>query len=113
MSAINKAMADSIKELRLNPKDCFVKLDGSLEAPPEFTQETIIKGDQKELVIGLASILAKVTRDTYMCKQDKKFPQYGLAAHKGYGTKLHRDMIASHGFTSLHRKTYCKNIKIP
>ncbi len=112
VSAIKNAMAKAIKELKLSPKDCFIKLDGSLHAPVEFAQETIIKGDQKELVIGLASILAKVTRDTYICKQDKKFPQYSFAVHKGYGTKLHRDMIAAHGFTPLHRKSYCKNIKI-
>ncbi len=110
--AIKKAMASAIKKMKLNSKDCFVKLDGSLQAPPEFNQETIIKGDQKELAIGLASILAKVTRDKYMCTLDKKYPQYNFAIHKGYGTKFHRDMIALHGFAPLHRKTYCKNIKI-
>ena len=112
VSAIKTALAKAIEELKLSPKDCFIKLDGSLQASSKFTQETIIKGDQKELVIGLASILAKVTRDSYMCKQDIKFPQYCFALHKGYGTKIHRDMIAAHGFTPLHRKTYCKNIKI-
>ncbi len=112
VAAVTKAMADAVRRLALNPKSCFIKLDGSLHAPASFKQETIIKGDQKELVIGLASILAKVTRDAYLCAQDKKFPQYHFAVHKGYGTKLHRDMIALHGFTPFHRKTYCKNIKI-
>ncbi len=110
--AINKAMAQAINKLKLDPSECFIKLDGSLRAQSQFSQETIIKGDAKEKVIGLASILAKVTRDEYMSLQDKKFPSYHLAVHKGYGTKLHREMISLHGFTPLHRKTYCKNIKI-
>ena len=93
------------------PTDCHIKLDGSLTAPAEFIhQETIIKGDDKELVIGLASIMAKVTRDRYMVEQDKKYPQYGLAQHKGYGTKAHREAIARHGFSPIHRQSYCKNI---
>lgn len=110
--AINKAMVRAINKLELNPRECFIKLDGALRAPSQFAQKTIIKGDAKEKIIGLASILAKVTRDEYMILQDKKFPCYHLAVHKGYGTKRHRGMIAQHGFTPLHRKTYCKNIKI-
>jgi len=66
--AINLAIKRNIKKLDLSPLDCEIKLDGSLHAPPEFTQETIVKGDDKELVIGLASIAAKVTRDKYIIK---------------------------------------------
>ena len=93
------------------PTDCCVKLDGSLKAPPEFIhQETIIKGDDKEMVIGLASIMSKVTRDRYMVEQDALYPQYGLAQHKGYGTKQHLEAIAQHGFSPIHRTSYCKNV---
>ena len=56
VSAIRRAIAAGIVELELNPEECFIKLDGSLKAPAEFNQETIIKGDSSEKVIGLASI---------------------------------------------------------
>lgn len=106
---IREAIASGLEGLVLEPNNCFVTLDGSLRAPAEFSQETIIKGDQKELVIGLASIIAKVTRDKYMCTIAKKYPEYEFAIHKGYGTKTHRLLIATHGLSSEHRKTYCQN----
>lgn len=93
----------------------MVKLDGSLRAPMEYVhQETIIKGDSKEKVIGLASIMAKVTRDRYMTKIATRgdYEAYDFARHKGYGTKTHRAAIAQNGLSTLHRATYCKNIVI-
>jgi ribonuclease HII len=92
----------------------LVKLDGGLLAPKEFVhQETIIKGDQKEKVIGLASILAKVTRDRYMERLGKRseYVKYDLAVHKGYGTRAHRQAIKKYGCTDIHRHSYCKNIQ--
>lgn len=103
--AINRA----IVKLELNSKHCFIKLDGSLHAPKEFNQETIIKGDSKELVIGLASIIAKETRDIYMMKVAKIYPTYELEIHKGYGTKRHRQLIFKHGLSDIHRASYCQN----
>lgn len=110
--AITRAIEAGLTELAVDPADCFVKLDGALRAPVQYPQETIIKGDDKELSIGLASIMAKVTRDQYMIEQDKKYPIYGLAQHKGYGTKAHREAITRHGFTPIHRQSYCKNIEV-
>jgi len=110
--AIRRAIDAGIGDLECDPVDTFIKLDGSLHAPAEFEQETIIKGDDKELVIGLASIMAKVTRDRYMVGQDAKYSMYGLAQHKGYGTKAHREAISEHGFSPIHRRSYCKNIKL-
>jgi len=92
-----------------------VKLDGGLRAPQEFVyQETIIKGDAKEKVIGLASIMAKVTRDKYMVRisTQPKFAPYTFAQHKGYGTKVHRKAIAENGLSTEHRTSYCKNIEL-
>lgn len=108
--AIKRAIEYSFKELNLNSEDCFVKLDGSLKAPEEFEQETIIKGDSKELVIGLASILAKVTRDKYMRKIAVDFPEYEFEKHKGYGTKAHREAIKKYGASTEHRNSYLGNI---
>jgi ribonuclease HII len=107
---IREAIAEGLDELVSAPEDCFVKLDGALRAPSSFSQETIIKGDQKELVIGLASILAKVTRDEYMLKKATTYPLYGFEHHKGYGTKIHREAIQAHGLSDIHRASYCQNI---
>ncbi len=92
----------------------IVKLDGGLKAPLEYIhQETIIKGDAKEKVIGLASIMAKVTRDHKMIALSTKLPytMYGFDVHKGYGTKAHRERILKHGLSKEHRITFCKNLK--
>jgi ribonuclease HII len=118
--AIKKALSQSLtKVMERNPdittNNIIVKLDGGLKAPEEFlNQETIIKGDDKELVIGLASIMAKVTRDKYMEKISRKaeFAKYDFVTHKGYGTKSHREAIAKYGLSKEHRQTFCRNIKI-
>lgn len=109
--AIKTAISRCITRLDSDPEDCFIKLDGSLSAPVEFAQETIIKGDDKEKSIGLASIAAKVTRDRYMTKIARRYTQYGFDEHMGYGTKKHRANISQYGKCPIHRATYCKNIK--
>lgn len=107
--AVAKGIEIGFKKLNPNPKTTLVKLDGLLTAPQEFVnQETIIKGDAKEKVIGLASILAKVTRDQHMVKVSKKYLQYGFDIHKGYGTQKHRDALTKYGLTPLHRRSFCK-----
>jgi ribonuclease HII len=94
--------------------DVLVLLDGGLKAPGEYVnQETIIKGDSKEKVIGLASIMAKVTRDAYMVRVSTEFDYapYKFEVHKGYGTKAHREAILKNGLTKEHRKSFCKNLQ--
>ncbi len=86
-----------------------VLLDGGLKAPAEFiNQKTIIKGDEKEMVIALASICAKVLRDRKMNKFSKKHPGYGFEKHKGYGTRGHYSAIKRHGILPIHRKSFLK-----
>ena len=95
----------------MDPQTCLVLLDGGLKAPREFIyQKTIIKGDEKELSISLASIAAKVTRDAYMTKLAKKYPAYGFEIHKGYGTKKHREAIKKHGPSEVHRMSFLGRI---
>lgn len=109
--AVSLAMKRSLKKLALDPDACSVLLDGSLKAPPVYThQETIVRGDATEPLIGAASILAKVTRDRYMAKMAEKFPKYGFDAHKGYGTKRHCEAIALHGPSEQHRRTFCTSL---
>lgn len=111
--AIKRAMGQGLKKLELKPSDCQVLLDGSLTAPAQFAnQQTIIRGDASEQIIGLASILAKVTRDRYMMKIGKgtEFLPYEFAVHKGYGTKKHCESIRKNGLSSLHRTSFCRNL---
>ncbi len=94
----------------LRTSDVRVLLDGGLHAPEEIkNQETIIRGDEKEPAIALASIVAKVTRDRYMCRLSDRYPKYNFAQHKGYGTKAHIGAIKEHGLCKIHRKSFCKN----
>ena len=87
-----------------------ILLDGLLRAPKHYDQQTIIKGDEKIPIISAASIIAKVTRDRKMLRLHKKFPQYSLDKHKGYGTKLHYKMIRKYGLCEIHRKSYRKKL---
>ncbi|MEK7567509.1 MAG: ribonuclease HII [Patescibacteria group bacterium] len=110
--AIAKAIARGLKKLKINPKNSEILLDGSLKAPKGFkNQKTIIKGDEKNLLIALASIVAKVFRDKLMKRLAKKHTKYEFEINKGYGTKKHISLIKKHGLSSIHRKTFCKNIR--
>ena len=117
--ATRLALARSLEVLGVGPSECQVLLDGSLKAPEEFTlQRTIIKGDEKEAVIALASIVAKVSRDRLMVRLAKKYPHYDLDIHKGYGTSDHYRKLKKHGLSPVHRKSFlksfvgCKNSQI-
>jgi len=111
---ISYAINYAIKNLLVNTKRSasnMIRLDGSLKAPPEFkNQKTIIKGDEKDVFIACASIVAKVCRDRLMCQFAKKYPKYKFEIHKGYGTLLHRILIKKYGLSPLHRKSFCKNL---
>lgn len=110
--AIKKALAQTLKKLKCDPKKSRVLLDGSLYASREYkNQKTIIRGDEKEFLISLASIVAKVSRDSFMTKIGKRYPAYGFEIHKGYGTALHRKYIENKGFSAIHRRSFCRNIR--
>jgi ribonuclease HII len=109
--AIRHALAGVLKKLNIDPNDCIVLLDGGLKAPPEYMhQETIIRGDAKETIIAMASVMAKVERDRRMLTLNKKLPAYGFAAHKGYGTRAHIRAIKEYGPSSEHRLSFLRNI---
>jgi ribonuclease HII len=108
--AICFAIKSLLKKLDPNIKKTKIFLDGSLKAPEEFTQETIIKGDEKIPAISLASIMAKVTRDRHMKKISNKYPAFNFDIHKGYGTKRHIEAIKKHGPSELHRKSFISRI---
>lgn len=78
-------------------------------ADTKFPVQSIVKGDGTSMSIAAASILAKVYRDRYMESLDKQYPQYQLAKHKGYPTKLHYELIEKYGVQDFYRKSFFKN----
>lgn len=109
--AIRFALQKSLSVIEHDVKETKVLLDGGLHAPATYRyQETIIKGDEKELAIALASIVAKTARDKKMIALGKKFPAHGFEKHKGYGTRAHYDAIKKNGITIHHRKSFLKGI---
>lgn len=110
VSSLKMCIERSLGTLNINHKDKIL-LDGSLKVGDDFkNQNTIIRGDEKEPLIMLASIIAKVSRDNLMIGMDKKYPKYGFDKHKGYGTKAHQEAILKYGVCEIHRKTFLKNI---
>jgi len=108
--AIKKALSTSLKKVAIDTSLKIV-LDGGLKAPSEYTnQESFIKGDELYPVISLASIVAKVSRDTLMKNYAKEFPEYGFENNVGYGTKAHYEAIQKYGLTPLHRKSFLKSL---
>ena len=104
---IRTALAASLLALNAEPGDSLVLLDGGLKAPTEYLhQKTIIKGDEKEKAIALASICAKVLRDRRMVKMGKRHPGYGFETHKGYGTRAHYKAVKKHGMLAAHRRSF-------
>ena len=79
-----------------------------LDIVPTMPAQPVVKGDATSASIGAASILAKVSRDRYMLELDKQYPQYQLAKHKGYGTKLHYELIAQYGIQPFYRRSFLK-----
>ena len=108
-AAITRSIAASLKGLSCPPRSSIILLDGGLHAPRMYrNQKTIIRGDEKIMIISLASIAAKVLRDRLMEKLSLQYPQYGLEQHKGYGTKEHFKKIKKHGLSKIHRRSFLK-----
>lgn len=108
LNATFLAMKRAVEQLKITPKSILV--DGNSDPKLLIPTQTIIKGDSKSPSIAAASILAKVTRDRYMLELDKTYPQYNFAKHKGYGTKLHYEMLFKNGISEVHRVSFLKNL---
>ena len=104
--AVRHGVHTGVRKLLPVPEEGKVWLDGSLKAPPEYAQETVIGGDGLVPAIMLASVAAKVTRDRMMLKADAEHPLYGFGKHKGYGTKLHYEALMLHGPCAIHRMSF-------
>ncbi len=103
------AMNRAIDGLQI--KADFALIDGNkIPEGIKVPAAAIVKGDAKSMSIAAASILAKVSRDRLLLEYDKQYPQYQFAKHKGYGTKLHTDLIKEYGPCEIHRLSFLKNI---
>ena len=109
-TAIARALRRVVPE-QCSPKDVLILLDGGLHAPAHFIhQATIVKGDEKEPLIALASVVAKVSRDAKMRNLSYQHPQYGFEGHKGYGTKEHYKAIKQFGVCDSHRRSFLTRV---
>lgn len=98
--AMNAALA------KLNPPPEHALVDGLPVKSLRVPQTAIVKGDARSYSIAAASVLAKVTRDRLMLEFERRFPGYGFAEHKGYGTARHLAAIAAHGACPIHRRSF-------
>ena len=108
LNASITGMHRAVDGLSIRPEHLLI--DGNKFRPyPGIDHTTVVKGDGKYMSIAAASILAKVSRDRYVVEElERDYPQYQFAKHKGYGTKLHYEMLDQFGPCAAHRKTFLK-----
>ena len=109
LNATFLAMHRAVEGLKTKPD--YALIDGNQYPKiPFVAEETVVKGDAKVMSIAAASILAKVSRDRFMLEKAKEYPQYQFEKHKGYGTKLHYEMLKEFGPSPIHRMTFLKKL---
>ena len=100
------AMRRAIDGLSIKPD--LALIDGNIARDFQIDAVPVIKGDAISMNIAAASILAKVTRDRMCIELDAQYPEYGIAKHKGYGTKAHMDALRQYGPSPIHRKQFIR-----
>ena len=108
LNATFLAMRRAVDGLQIRPD--FALIDGNRTPELNVPARAIIKGDALSASIAAASILAKVERDRLMKILSEKYPEYSLEQHKGYGTKLHVELIKKHGPSAIHRRSFLRKI---
>lgn len=108
LNAAMLAMKRAVEGLFV-PAD-YAMVDGNRMPSLSVPGECIVKGDARSMSIAAASILAKVSRDRLCRGYAEKYPEYGFDRHKGYGTKLHVEMLKKYGPCEIHRKSFLKKI---
>ena len=108
LSARMKAMQLAIDALAVRPD--FALIDGNRNKGITIPNRMVVHGDSLSASISAASILAKVSRDRYMLEMAERYPEYHFEQHKGYGTKLHYEMLHKYGPCPIHRLTFLKKL---
>ena len=104
LQATMQAMREAVA--RLDPAPDLVLVDGNRCPDVPWPVRAVVGGDATVAAIGAASILAKVARDREMIEMDRRYPEYGFARHKGYGTRAHRDALLRLGPSPIHRLSF-------
>lgn len=107
LNATLQGMFKAVKSLTITPD--ITLIDGNKVPNGLENAKWVVGGDAKYACIAAASILAKVSRDRYMLSMAEKYPQYFFEKHKGYGTKLHYEMLEKYGPCEIHRRTFIKD----
>ncbi|MGM9644752.1 MAG: ribonuclease HII [Eubacteriales bacterium] len=92
----------------LSIKADFAIIDGNIARDFQIPARAVVKGDSISMSIAAASVLAKVARDRLCLELDREYPQYGIAKHKGYGTKEHKEALFKYGPSPIHRKKFIR-----
>ena len=108
LNARMKAMDLAIHQL--DPAPDFALIDGNRNKGITIPNRMVVHGDSLSASISAASILAKVSRDRYMLEMAERYPEYHFEQHKGYGTKLHYEMLHKYGPCPIHRLTFLKKL---
>lgn len=98
------SMCRAVTAMKVRP--VYLAIDGNQSVPLDIPQSSVVGGDGKVAAISAASILAKTFRDRLMTSLDRRYPGYGFAEHKGYGTKVHLEAIRRLGPCRMHRLTF-------
>ena len=106
LSAALLAMRRAIDGLNIRPD--FALIDGNVSKGFTLPVKTVVHGDAISPSIAAASILAKVSRDRICYELDKQYPEYGIAKHKGYGTKAHMDALRKYGAPPIYRTKFIR-----
>lgn len=106
LNATFLAMKKAVEGLEIKPD--YAMIDGNKTPDLSIDCESVVKGDANSVSIAAASILAKVSRDRYMLKMAEQYPEYQFEKHKGYGTKLHYQMLDEYGPSEIHRQSFLK-----
>jgi ribonuclease HII len=104
LQATHRAMIEALGGLEPGPDHVLV--DGHPVGTLRYPQTALVKGDARSYSIAAASVLAKVTRDRLMMEYDRRWPVYGFADHKGYGTPRHLAALEKHGPCPIHRRSF-------
>ena len=108
LGAAMLAMQRAVEGLGVMPDHVLV--DGNRAPVLPCPLETVVKGDATSASIAAASILAKVARDHYMLEMAQRYPEYGFAQHKGYGTAAHIEALRQYGMCPIHRPSFLRKL---
>lgn len=106
LEATKLGMKRAVEGLKVTPDRAVIDAVKGLDISVPYS--SVVKADEKSYCTAAASIIAKVTRDRYMYELDKRYPQYGFAQNKGYGTKIHTDALRAYGACPEHRALFIR-----